>query len=74
MGRNRNGESEEDHEARVLRELDERRERVAAAIKKAIDKEGIEHVLADILLDPYTAKMRFSKQCNKTKAKKHLIN
>ena len=74
MGQRQNGETQAEHEARMLRELDERRERVAAAIKKAINKEGIEHVLADILLDPYTAKMRFSKQCNKQKAKKHLIN
>jgi len=45
--------------SRRAKEEREQRERMTAKIRKAIKKEGIEYVLADIIRDPTMASIHF---------------
>ena len=51
---------EAEDEKRALAEK-EQRERMASKIKEDIEKEGVEFVLADILMDPLLAKLRYTR-------------
>jgi len=50
--------AEDERRAKAKRET---RKRMAAQIRKSIDKEGIEYVLADIIRDPEIASIRFNR-------------
>lgn len=57
MGHYRGEMGLEKEDARKAREHRERRKKMAQKIKRAIKKEGIEYVLADILEDPTLARI-----------------
>lgn len=61
MGRYRSEMGLEAEDAKKAEREKETRQRMATEIKKAIKKEGIEFVLADIIRDPTMSSVRFNR-------------
>jgi len=57
MGHYRSEMVSEEEDEREFQRRKEHRDRIAANIKDKIEKEGIEYVLADLLIDPILAKI-----------------
>ncbi len=62
MGHYRSEMVSEDEDLKQRERVTRTRDMTAAAIREAIDRDGLTYVLADIILDPLMALIRYRKQ------------